>query len=177
MRFSWRKFLPIVNGLLAVGLLALGNFQMKQNLTEIREKGIAAEYDYIAPAQVWLMVIDAPAFVLSLPFTVLPMKSRFAAQTGFVVAVILLWYWIGRQIDERTGHLATPHSGMSERRVLRLEGFGLIVGLVLVSIAADNFVRGPWPRIIGISFALWALVLGFFFIGRLRISGRRIAQP
>ncbi len=175
MNFTWRKVLPILNVIVAVGLLTAGHFQSEQHLAAMRQKGVVAEYDYIAPAQLWVTVIDAPAFVLSLPFYVLPRNSRVVSQAVFIVAVAAFWYSFGTILDKRRHNLSSGAAG-SQPGIPWLEGIGMVIGIVLVLMAADGFLRGGWPRIIDLSFVLWALVLATLFITQVRISNRRIAH-
>jgi hypothetical protein len=172
MKLTWRKVLPVLNLIVAIGLLTTGHFQSERHRAAMRQNGVVAEYDYIAPTQVCLTVIDAPAFVLSLPFDLLLKKSRFASQAVFIVVVAAFWYWIGSRLDKRRGNLAPP----LKSRIPWLEGIGMVIGIVLLVMAADGFRRGAWPRIIDLSFVLWALVLATLFITQVRISNRRIAH-
>jgi hypothetical protein len=110
MKLGWRTALAVAHVLLALALLIVAHFQERTHRIEMAEKGVRIEYDYIAPAQIWLMAIDSPPELLSLPFVALTTKLRFVPQLAFILAVGFFWYWIGSLLDHRIGRASTPAS-------------------------------------------------------------------
>jgi hypothetical protein len=156
--------------LLASVLLVVGHFQERAHRFQMAEKGVRAEYDYIAPAQIWLMAIDSPPGLIVLPFVALKTKLRFVPQLAFVLAVGFFWFWIGSLIDHRLGRAPTPAFAGTGGGPWLVGLVALVGCLTLFGIGVHGLFTGAWPVLIDVSNVLWGLVLGFYFASGL---GRR----
>lgn len=167
MKFTWKRHLAFAQMLLALALLVVGHFQERAHRTEMVAKGVILEYDYFAPAHIWLSVIDGPPILVLLPLVALASKLRFVQQLAFVLAVGLFWYWIGSLLDRHSPRTRTGSAEIwSAQWWVHLAG--LLGCLTLFEIGVHSLVAGGWPMIIDLANMVWALILGFYFVGQLR---------
>src|SRR5215468_1120456 len=71
---------------------------------------LTGELDYIPGAKIWLLTINSPPSLLSMPFIALVAKLKFAPQFVFLLAVTVFWYWIGSMLDKRAKPARVPDS-------------------------------------------------------------------
>ena len=168
---NWKWFLAVGQVLLALGLLIVGHFEEAAHRVELQRQvrpgwELRGEFDYIPRAKIWLLTINSPPSLLSMPFAALVAKFKFAPQFVFLVAVALFWYWIGSALDKRTKLAPVPASVRARRGVPWLQASGLLCCVVLFGIGVLSFSGGV-PVIICLSDMLWSLILGFYFAKQL----------
>jgi len=70
---SWRRSLAAGHVLLVLGLLIVGHFQERAHRIEMEQQRVRTgwelrtEWDYMPRARIWLLTIDSPPSLLSLP--------------------------------------------------------------------------------------------------------------
>jgi hypothetical protein len=153
--------------LLALGLLIVGHIQQRAHRAELERNvrpgwELRTELDYIPRAKIWLLTINSPPSLLSMPFVALVAKFKFAPQFVFLLAVALFWYWIGSMLDKRAKPAPVPASVRARRGVPWIQASGLLCCVVLFGIGVLGFFSGV-PVIICLSDVLWSLILGFYF--------------
>lgn len=176
MRFiNWRWFLAVGQVLLALGLLIVGHFQEAAHRAELQRQvspgwELRGELDYMPPAKIWLLTINSPPSLLSMPFVALVAKFKFAPQSVFLLAVALFWYWIGSALDKRTKPVPAPASVRARGGSRWIEVAGLLCCAALFGFGVLGFFAGGVPVIIRLSDLVWALILGIYFLTKLRRS-------
>ncbi len=176
---NWRWFLAVGQVLLALRLLIVGHFQEAAHRAELQRQvrpgwELRGELDYIPRAKIWLLTINSPPSLLSMPFAALVAKFKFAPQFVFLLAVALFWYWIGSALDKRTKPVPVPASVRARGGSRWIEVAGLLFCVVLFGFGVLGFFAGGVPVIIRLSDVLWSLVLGNYFLTKLR--RRRLAS-
>jgi len=160
---KWRFILPVGNAILAGSLLLIGHYQQRSSSSESAVTASKSEWTpavapHLAPGTQVAYAINFPALLL-----VRPLKA--VGQTplvgGFVVALTILWYVIGRMVESgvpRLGHKSTAIAALS------LIGF----------LAAAGGVWFAW-RAIGMHYVipplgalLWSVALGAYCLSVLR---------
>lgn len=171
---SWRMSLAAGQVLLALGLLIVGHSQERAHRAELQRQvrpgwEFRTEWDYMPRARIWLLAINSPPSLLSIPFVALVAKFKFAPQFVFLLAVALFWYWIGSMLDKRAkpGWVPTPSVRTSGGSPW-IEVAGLLCCVILFGIGVRGFFAGGLPVIIHVSDALWALILGTYFLTKLK---------
>jgi hypothetical protein len=154
--------------LLALGLLIVGHIQERAHRAELERKArpgweLRTEWDYMPGARIWLLTINSPPSLLSMPFVASVAKFKFAPQFVFLLAVALFWYWIGSMLDKRVKRASVPASVRARRGVPSIQVAGLLCCAILFGIGVRGFFTGGLPVIIHISDVLWSLVLGLYF--------------
>jgi hypothetical protein len=165
---NWRWFLAVGQVLLALRLLIVGHFQEAAHRAELQRQvspgwELRGELDYIPRAKIWLLTINSPPSLLSMPFVELVAKFKFAPQFVFLLAVALFWYWIGSALDKRTKPVPVPASVRVRGGSRWIEVAGLLFCVVLFGFGVLGFFAGGVPVIIRLSDVLWSLVLGSYF--------------
>jgi hypothetical protein len=169
---NWRWPLAVVQVLLALGLLIVGHIQEQAHRAELEQKvrsgwELKMEWDYLPGAKIWLLTIDSPPSLLSVPFVASVAKLRFAPQFVFLLAVALFWYWIGSRLDKRPRPLRA--GGVPWSQVV-----GLICCTILLGVGVRGFFTGGLPVIVHFSEVLWSLILAFYFAKEL--TRQRVAR-
>lgn len=172
---NWRWFLAVGQVLLALGLLIVSHFQEAAHRAELQRQvspgwELRGESDYMPRAKIWLLTINSPPSLLAMPFVALVSKFKFAPQFVFLLAVALFWYWIGSALDKRTKPAPVPGSVKAGGRSRWIEVAGLLCCVVLFGFGVLGFFAGGVPVIIRLSDMLWSLVLGNYFLTKLRRS-------
>ena len=165
MKFTWRWTLAIVHILLAIILMMVGKVQQQSHHTEMAAKGVAQEYDYVAPAYVCLFVIDGPPALVLLPFVRFEVGMKLAQQFGFVLVIGIFWYWIGSLV----GSSSAGDKFGGARRWARVAGF--LGSVLLFGVGTHGLVSGSPLMIIDLAEIAWALMLGAYFARRIRPGG------
>ncbi len=165
---NWRWFLAVGQVLLALGLLIVSHFEEAAHRAELQRQvspgwELRGEVDYIPRAKIWLLTINSPPSLLSMPFVALVAKFKFAPQFVFLLAVALFWYWIGSAFDKRTKPAPVPASVRAMRGAPWVQVAGLISCAILFGIGVRGFFTGGLPVIIDLSDVLWSLILGSYF--------------
>ena len=165
---NWRWFLAIGQVVVALGLLIVGHLQERAHHAELErnvEPGwqLMGELDYIPGAKIWLLTINSPPSLLSMPFVALVAKFKFAPQFVFLLAVGLFWYWIGSVLDKRAKPASVSASVRAGRGAPWMQVAGLLCCVILFGIGVVGFFTGGMPVIVRLSDVLWSLVLGFYF--------------
>ena len=176
--------LPVVQVLLALGLLIVGHSQERAHQVELERKvrpgwELKTEWDYMPGAMIWLLTINSPPSLLSMPFVALVAKFKFAPQFVFLLAVALFWYWIGSMLDKRAKPATVSALVRARRGTPWIQVAGLLCCVILFGIGVRGFLTGGLVMI-DLSDMLWALILGFYFLTTLRKrrSGlERVAEP
>jgi len=169
---NWRWSLAVVQVLLALGLLIVGHLQERAHHTELERRvepgwQLIGELDYIPRAKIWLLTINSPPSLLSMPFIALVAKLKFAPQFVFLLAVTVFWYWIGSMLDKRAKPARVPASVRARRGALWMQVAGLLCCVILFGFGVVGFFTGGMPVIVRLSDVLWSLVLGFYFAKKL----------
>ena len=172
---SWRMSLAAGQVLLALGLLIVGHFQEAAHRAELQRQvrpgwELRGELDYIPRAKIWLLTINSPPSLLSMPFVALVAKFKFAPQFVFLLAVALFWYLIGSAFDKLTKPASVPASVRARGGSPWIEVAGLLCCVVLFGIGVLGFFAGGVPVIIRLSDVLWPLILGNYLLTKLRRS-------
>jgi hypothetical protein len=176
---SWRSSLAAGHVLLAVGLLIVGHFQERAHRIEM-EQGVRTgwelrtEWDYMPRARIWLLAIDSPPSLLSLPFIALVAKFRLASQLVFLLAVGFFWYWIGNLLEKRANLALIPAPVKVGEGSRWIQVVGLLGCVTLLGIGVRGFFTGGLPIIIHLSDIMWSFILGFYFTKQLT-NGRSAA--
>lgn len=165
---NWRWFLAVGQVVLALDLLIVGHLQERAHHAELERKvspgwQLRTESDYIPRAKIWLLTINSPPSLLSMPFVALVAKFKFAPQFVFLLAVALFWYWTGSVLDKRAKPAPVPASVRARRGALWMQVAGLLCCVILFGIGVWGFFAGGLPVIIRLSDVLWSLILGFYF--------------
>src|SRR5438445_10785114 len=98
---SSRRSLAAGHVVLALGLLIVRHFQERDHRIEMEQQRVntgwelRTEWDYMPRARIWLLTINSPPSLLSLPVVALVAKFRLAAQLAFLLAVGVFGFWIG----------------------------------------------------------------------------------
>ena len=169
---NWRWFLAVGQVLLALGLLIVGHFEEAAHRAELQRQvrpgwELRGELDYIPRAKIWLLTINSPPSLLSMPFAALVAKFKFAPQFVFLLAVALFWYWIGSALDKRTKPAPLPASVRARGGSCWIEVAGLLCCVILFGFGVLGFFAGGLPVIIRLSDVLWPLILGFYLAKQL----------
>jgi hypothetical protein len=149
-------FLPLVQLVLAVTLLVLGNRE--------KSNGIQDGAPFVPVAVRVCEAINAPAVILAV--AVLPLlrvahltlgaSEVTAGEAAFVCEIAFLWFLIDLQI-ERLRHRAAGLSGLSALLV----SISLALAAVLALFATSELRQGE--VIVGTGAATWAFILAVFY--------------
>ena len=169
---NWRWFLAVGQVLLALGLLIVGHFQEAAHRAELQKQlrpgwELRGEFDYIPRAKIWLLTINSPPSLLSMPFVALVARFKFAPQFVFLSAVGFFWYWIGSVLEKRAKPASVPASVRARGGPRWIEVAGLLCCVILFGIGVVGFFAGGLPVIINLSDVLWSLILGFYLAKQL----------
>jgi hypothetical protein len=160
---KWQFILPAGNVVLATCLLILGHYQQrtlssKSYLTAAGSEWIPTPPPHLAPGTQVAYAINFPALMVARP---LKAVGQAPLVGGFVFAIVILWYVIGRMVD--SGVPRPSHKSMTIA-ALSLVGF----------LAAAVGVWCAW-RAIGMHYVipplgalLWSLALGAYSLSVLR---------
>lgn len=154
-RLKW--YLPAFQVCLTVLLALLGNMQTQRLW---RGLGTSTVWDYVAPGEMAMHLINLPAallctFVLNRSFQI-GIEYSIAVFAGYVVLVALLWFSVGWCIyDYRRLFQSNP----SLARKVRVLGIGIGALLLLLGLL---LLKGVWPW--SILFPLGMVVWGVTII-------------
>lgn len=172
--FKWRLLLSVANVLLALGMSALGLHEYETDHRTHPEYFYHGNVYYVPPAQIVSYCLNVPALVASNLFRNFGIKhvsaesrlfvaqSFFHVYTGYYLAVLFFWWYVGWWLDVKLSPANIP-------RVLRELGWGL-GALVSLALAYYGFAfrRGDWvPRVIPLSVMAWGVGLACYFVGRM----------
>jgi len=170
---SWRRSLAAGHVVLALGLLIVGHFQERDHRIEMEQQRVKTgwelrtEWDYMPRARIWLLTINSPPSLLSLPVVALVAKFRLAAQLAFLLAVGFFWYWIGSLLDKPENLTSMPPSVEAGGGPRWIQVVGLLGCVTLLGIGVHGLFTGGLPIIIHLSDVLWSFILGFYFTKQL----------
>lgn len=110
---QFRRFLPIVQCMVAAAFGGLGLWQRSVILSQ-RAWGEQTLWETTARFHVWpwpykfAVMLNMPAFLggtlLAGPLSVMGAKLSEIAEMGATLALVpLLWFWVGRRLDRRSG--------------------------------------------------------------------------
>lgn len=129
-RRRWRIVLPIVNLVVAASLLLVGNYQQR-NVSPERSATTAtggewtpAGEAHLSPGTQVAYAINFPALLVASP---LHTVNRTAVIVGFLVALLIVWYVVGRVLD--SGIPRPGHKSMAIAAVSLIGVLGAIAGI------------------------------------------------
>jgi len=176
MKFGLRWALPLVQVLLAVGLLVMAHGQQRKELGA-DSSWFKSAWDYSPPARDAAYVINFPALVISRPVAALLRMDPPWGDVPFLAAIALLWYWIGAGLDRRLGLLAPAGPpGLFLRVVYCIAFLGaisLVAVLIWTKLAGST---GLGLRVVVPSVA-WSVGLAIYFGKRVLGSPPVIPRP
>jgi len=176
---KWRRTLPIALLILALGCHIYEPHQYRERA---RLDRVTSNMEYTfqhSPASIGRLSqgINFPALVLDYPLkdqdgAIYSKNSDYTLiwiapkDLGFFAGILVLWYWVGRSIDER---LAAERRRPAPR-IARIAG--LICGIVFAGLTgayAYRLVSSEWlpEREIGLFGLAWAAILSGYFGWRL----------
>lgn len=129
-RRRWRIILPIVNLVVAVSLLLVGHYQQR-NVSPERSAATATGGEWTPAGEAHLSsgtqvayAINFPALLVASP---LHTVNRTAVIVGFLVALLIVWYIVGRVLD--TGIPRPSHKSMAIAAASLIGLLGAIAGV------------------------------------------------
>lgn len=165
---SWRKSLPAIMVVVSVSLVLLMDHDYNSHRNDMAIRGIVADYDYLPPALIWLIVINAPAFVVVLPLGMILAKWRITSQIASIVCIALFWYLLGREIDNRSIFRQQLAARRDQHSGIWLYVAGLLGGALLASFSIYGYLDGAWPKIIDSGALVWAVCISGYSVSQIR---------
>lgn len=157
MKSRLKLYLPV----LQVGVsLVLGLWGDWQTQRLLRQLGTSHVWDYVAPAEMVMHLINLPAMLactltLSRSFQI-GIEYSVRVFVGYLAFVAALWFSVGWCIQD---YPRLVYSRSSTARALRV--FGVLLGVLTILLGAI-LLKGQWP--LSILFPLGFIVWGIAFI-------------
>jgi uncharacterized membrane protein len=159
-RRRWRVALPIGNLLLAVCLLLLGHYQRRDVSQERSETGewTPTHEVHLAPGTQVAYAINFPALMVARP---LKMVGQASVVGGFLFALVILWYVVGRILD--SGASRPTDKSMAIAALSTIGVLASVVGIWFAWRAVGmHYLIPPLGALV------WSVALGAYCVRALR---------